>query len=619
MTAAGPPSDGAEGSIAAPERPYLARFRALAGGYWKGDGRWAALALTAGLVLLTMGQVGTMIATSYWNANLFNALERRDADEFIRQLMVFGGLLALNLSITVVHLHLKRRLQFGWRQWLTRRLLDDWVLAGNAYELSYLSPQIDNPDGRIAEDIRAATETAIDLGHSLFYCVLLFFSFVGILWTISGELTLMIAGHPVALPGHMVWLAFLYATVGSTFTIWIGRPLVRATKMRQAVEGNFRFGLVRLREHALAIAVMRGDDAERSRLIRLAAGIADAWHRQTDGIGRNLMFSSGYGMLAGVLPILVSAPRYMGGSITLGTLMQIAQAFQQLTGALSWPVDNISRRAEWRASVERVLDLADALQNLKSGLAQIRTARIKTVHGQGPALAFTNLWIANPDGDVILRDFTASVAPGDRVLISGDPAAALKLFKVVAGMWPWGRGTITLPGDTDIFFVPQRSYIPEGTLADALRYPLPDDRFFVREMKDALEGAGLSKLVARLYDHADWEDVLTAGEQQRLGFARLLLHRPRFIFLQEATDALDASGADDMMALLIRELPDSALITIGFHSALIPFHRRVLELERCGDQLVRLHEHDPNEAPAAPGEPPCPPQAGNVFLPLGED
>lgn len=575
------------------ERAYLRAFWSLAGAYWSSEYRWTAWGLSVGLVILTGAQVGLMIATNYWNANLFDALEQRSVGRFVVQIGVFAILLGANVSVTATHLHLKRRLQFGWRLWLTRRVTADWMVEGRAYQLSFMPSQIDNPDGRIAEDIRNATEAAIDLAHSMLYCALLFVSFVEILWTISGPFALALGTLTIDIPGHMVWLAFLYAGVGSTLAIWVGRPLVRATKRRQAAEGDFRFSLVRAREHALAIAVMHGDEDERRRLFDRMRDIAQAWHAQSAGLGLSMMFSSGYGLLAGVFPILITAPRYIGGAISLGVLMQTAQAFQQLTGALSWPVDNISRRAEWRASVDRVLDLVEAVETLAEDIDQVEYAKIRRAAAEANSLAFRDLWVANPDGTVIIQGFDAEIAAGERVLISGDPGAALKLFKAVAGLWPWGRGEIALPDHDPIFFVPQRSYLPIGPLRESMAYPALPDTFDTERLNAVLARVGLGALAARLEDTEVWEDKLTAGEQQRLAFARLLLHRPRWIFLQEATDALDPAGANEMMRLLESDLPEATLITIGFHGGLESFHTRKMVLERSADGHVLIHDRSP--------------------------
>ncbi|MGE5547053.1 MAG: ABC transporter ATP-binding protein/permease [Solirubrobacterales bacterium] len=579
-------SDRGQGALRPPG--FFRRLLALAGGYWNSEDRWRVRGLTSLLVVLTLCQVVVPILVNLWSARLFTALEQRSLHGLMVQVAALGGILLVAMTITSTHMMAKRRLQVGWRRWLTRELLDNWMADGRHYLVTHMPGEHDNPDGRIAEDIRNTSEAAIDLAHSLFYCLLLLISFTKILWSLSGVITVPLFGMDWDIPGHMVFVSMLYATAGTTAAVLIGRPLVRTVNMRQTVEANFRFGLVRLRENSEAIALLHGEPDERRRLTDLFRGVVNGFNRQTSALAKVFMFSSSYTVLAAGFPFLIAAPRYIAGSIGLGELMQIAQAFQQMTSALSWPVDNLSKAAEWKASVERVLALNDALVELKQHQELDRTQGIIIETGDRPALEFRDVCVSNYSGSVVVSNFTQEISEGERVLISGDPGAAIKLFKVVAGLWAWGCGRVELPCNASIFFMPQRPYLPIARLRSVLAYPSGPDSYDDVTLTVALERVGLGNLLTRLDETNTWENVLTIGEQQRLGFARLLLHRPNWIFIQEATDGLHPDGEEQMMRLLRDEFPAATVITVGYHSALEAFHDRKLELEPSLDGHVQV-------------------------------
>lgn len=574
-----------------PTRPkgFLGQFIQLASPYWNSEEKWAVRGLTGLFILLTMAQVAVPILVNLWSANLFNALEQRSMDRFLVQIVWLLGILAVAMIITSTHLMLKRHLQIGWRRWLTRKLLDDWMADGRHYLVSHMPGDHDNPDGRIAEDIRNTCESAIDLAHSLFYCLLLLVSFTKILWSLSGIITVTLFDTALSVPGHMVFVSILYAGAGTTAAVLIGQPLVRTVNMRQTVEANFRFGLVRVRENSEAISLLHGEPDERRRLSDLFVAVRKGFNLQTNALAKVFLFSSGYSVLATGFPFLIAAPRYIAGVISLGELMQISQAFQQMTSALSWPVDNLSKAAEWKASVERVLSLHNALQALKEQQEHSRAATsIQVENGDRPALVFNDLCVAKPDGGKVVSNFTETIEAGERVLISGDPGAAIKLFKVVAGLWPWGSGQVFRPNDADIFFMPQRPYLPIARLRSVLAYPAGPDSFDSEFLIAALARVGLAHLSDRLEETNTWENVLTLGEQQRLGFARLVLHRPNWIFIQEATDGLHPDGEHEMMQLVREEFPTATVITVGYHSALEAYHERKLTLEPSKDGQVEV-------------------------------
>jgi putative ATP-binding cassette transporter len=405
----------------------------------------------------------------------------------------------------------------------------------------------------------------------------------------------------------MVALSIAYAAAGSVVAFLLGRPLVSATDLRQTREADFRFGLVRARETAEPIALARGEARERTRIAALFDGIGPAWAAQTQGLARLTGFSAGYLTLAPVFPILVTTPRYIAGTITLGGLMQTAQAFQQVTAALSWPVDNLQRIAEWRASVERVLALEEGIAIVAAEDAREGPDAIVLDRGTDHGLGARGLCVATPDGTALLSDITLHVAPGERVLVDGDPEAAQALFRVLAGIWPWGRGIVDLPPEAELTTIGEKPHLPEGTLHDALAFPEPAGDHHAEAAARALSAAGLEALLPRLAESADWDRDLGIVEMQRLAVARLLLHRPHWILLGDTTAALEPAEADQMVDLIAAELPQAALLVLGRHPGAPERFTRRLTLRRLPDGEVLLREiHARRQAARVPRRRPLP-------------
>ena len=557
---------------------FVLRLLYLSGDYWRSRRRWQAIGYTVGLSVLTLGQVLLMIWTNYWNRELFDALEDRSLSQFIKQIGTFVVILVLSLVVTALHLHVKRLLQLDWRQWLTEKLLDEWMCRGHHYQLLLTPGEHDNPDARIADDIRKVAEMAIALGHTLLYSLLILATFVDILLDLSVQGH--IPGTQIVVPGFMVIMAFLYAGAGSALGLLFGKPLSRATNLLQSAEANFRFGLARARENAEAIALMQGESIERSRFSQLFVDIRDKWNLQTWGYTGIVSFSSAYGRLLPVFPILLMAPEYIAGGVTLGILMQAAQAFERLTSALSWPVDHLGEIAECRASVDRVYVLSQTLQHLQQDTT---TPRIQMVPSAHEVLDVAGLSIAEPSGRLLLEQFNMTVLPGERVLITGDAQVVVSLFKVVAGLWQWGEGKVSLP-EHPIYCMPQRPYLPSGTLRSVLCYPAPASAFDLDDIHRALGLADVGWLAPRLGETDAWSRVLPLRTQQRLGFARLFLHRPKWIFIEEASDAFVPQSEAMIMARLSDTLPDATVMTISFHDAIESLHDRKIVLARVQEE-----------------------------------
>lgn len=564
---------------AAPHHGGGRRFLRLAGAYWNCERKWPVRGTVLALVLLTIAQVALAIWISYWHRDLFDALEDRALDDLMRLVAIFVLIFALTMGVTALHMHVKRRLQLDWRRWLTGLLLEHWLAHGHLYRLQFTSGEHDNPDGRIAEDIRIATDVAVALAHSLLFALLILGSFIDILLSVSGSA--LLPGTSISVPGFMVFAAFAYAGAGTVFGLMLGRPLIRATNRLQTVEANLRFGLARAREHAEPIALMHGEPHERREAARLFDDVGRGWNRQTLAYLGIVSFSTGYGTLLPVFPILIAAPQYIAGAMTLGVLMQAAQAFQRLTTALSWPIDNLGELARCRASVDRVASLYEDMLALERKEARNRGAeQIAVCTSPHPELEVRRLRLQTPSGEILLDDFDLRVRRGERVLICGDPAVTVSLFKAAAGLWPWGRGEIRLPCGRDLMFVPRQPFLPAGSLRMVLSYPQDADRHSDASLHRALECAGIAWLAPRLDAHEDWGRELPLRMQQRLGLARVFLHQPGWIFIEEATDALAPKEEVDTMELLHHELPSSTLLVISRRARQNHFFDRRLMLQR---------------------------------------
>ena len=541
---------------------FFIQFIRLAGPFWSSENKRTIRGLSLLLLLLTVLQIAISVVITIWSADLFDALDQRSMSKFFTQVGLIILIFVANIAITVTHLMVKRRIQLDWRGWLTDKLIGQWMYDGRHYLVTHIPGKHDNPDGRIAEDIRIATEAAIDLLHSLTYSILLLISFTRILWDLSGTVILDLGIVQMPIQGHLVAIALVYAASASMLGWWIGRPLTKATDDRQTVEANFRFALVKARENSLAIALIHGERHENPHFHRLFDDIIGAWNQQTKAWEKIMMFSSGYSVLSMAFPVLVSAPRYILGSISLGALMQSAQSFQHMVSALSWPVDNMGRVAEWRASVERVLGLSSALEQLEREIAKPDPHRIHREKKDQSVLRFDNLSLCRLDGIVCIPRFNEEIRAGDRVLIGGNAFTGNKLFKAIAGLWPWGEGTVELPDEEPLFFMPPRPYLPTGSLRAAICYPSGSEEFGQEDLEYALQLAGVPELIPQLDEYSDWEKGLEREQQQRLGLVRVLLQRPKWIMMQEAFDSLDPEGEVSMIRILNQKLPDSALLVI---------------------------------------------------------
>lgn len=579
---------------------FLRQFFKIAGPYWRSERKKTAIFASIALFFLTVLQVGVPVAINRWMRALFDALEAREMAQFAQLSGILLVIIVSNVTIVNFHLRVKRRLQIDWRDWLNERVWNGWMAEGRHYELAFIPGLHDNPDGRIAEDVRNATEYAIDLAHALIYDLLLLISFTQILWSLSQAPYLVVGGTAYFLPGYLVWLAIAYAGVGTVVALALGRPLIRAVDRRQTAEADFRFGLAHARENALSIALARGESDERHRFRFLFKGAVGAWDQVTTALAHMFYYSSSWSVLSQVFPTLVVAPRYIAGLITLGGLMQSAQAFQQMVGALSWAIDNLGKVADWRASAERVFGLINAVENFDDLVCGASGSRIEIATAEQRVLSFRNFATSTPQGQPQMKPVDLDIREGDRVLMTGETGVASAVLKAIAGLWPWGQGVIELPDGAKRLFMPPRPYMPAGPLRDAIDYPTEEATAAHDDMVigNALRRVGLEALVTRLDENAKWDQVLSVEDQQRVGFARLLLKRPDWIFMEEAFDTLDANGEKAMIEVLRQEFDKATIIAIGHGETLNGFETRQFVLERK-DGLSELHEIETTQSMGA--------------------
>lgn len=569
----------------------LRAFAAVACGYWTAPGyRGVAWLLTAGMTVFGIINVAIALWLNIWNRDFFNALEKRDTIELVEQLYVLAAIVASAGVAVAIQLHIRRRLQFNWRAWLTHVTTLRWLNSGRQYQLSLLAEECDNPDGRIAEDIRISTEFAVEFAQSILQCVLQLITFLGVLWVLSGDLPITIGGMAFNLPGYMVWAAVLYALFGSILTYALGRGLIEAGNVRQGREADMRSVLIRARENAEGIALMRGEQDERDRLKESVGDLRKAWHVQTRGQGSLALLTSSLAYLAPVVPLVVALPRYLGGELQLGGLMQTAQAFSSVQWALSWLIDNFSKFADWRASTDRVVHLHVALHDLEETVEAPNGERIDVTPGEGDRLILREVGLSRPDGETLVAEAEVEIGRGERVLIRGKSGSGKStIMRAVAGVWPWGSGSVELPRG-EIAFMPQKPYFPLGTLREAMLYPKEPNGITDDDLREALHEVGLDHLRGRLDEDERWDHILSGGEQQRVAFARTLIHKPDWIFMDEATSALDEVGQENVMRLLMEKLPETAVVSIGHRPGLELFHTRELELEP-GKKGAELKPH----------------------------
>ena len=547
--------------------------------------RAIAVAMVAFLVLVNQAQVAITVRLSFFNRDWFNAIQEKNATVFWAQLFsVFLPWAFVYVTSAVIEFVVQSMLVIRWRRWLTRYYVGHWLDGHAHYRMSLTGSDADNPDQRIAEDVNRFIEGG-GQGYGIYsYSILLIstlsslVSFALVLWRLSGNYAF--PGTDIAVPGFLFWVALIYATVGTVITHMIGRALVPLSFDRQRVEADFRFSLARLREFSEQVALLDGEKAEKASLAARFAAIIANYLRIVDLKKRLMAFTSTYGQVSPIIPYVFSAPFYFAGKITLGVMTQTASAFSRVEGALTFFVTYYSSLAEFRS-------VSDRLASFDASIFRARDASAggpQRIVGTQPDIAIDNLSLALPDGRVIMRDAVARFAPGEAVLLSGPSGSGKStLLRAIAGLWPHGAGTVSVPADAHVMVVPQKPYIPHGSLRAAVTYPDPPERHSDAEIADALRKARLDVLADHIDTRDLWSQRLSGGEQQRLALARVLLAKPDWLFLDEATAAMDETLEADLYTMLRHELPGTTIVSIGHRSTLGALHERRMVMQAGGD------------------------------------
>jgi putative ATP-binding cassette transporter len=567
-------------------RSSIATVWRIAAPYFRSEDKFAGRLLLAAVIAIELTNVAINVLLNQWNNRFYNALQDKDWNGFLREMGIFTVLAACYIALAVYQLYLNQWLQIRWRQWLTTRYLGEWLHNANHYRMQLQGDVADNPDQRIADDVRMFVDQTLNISISFLSAVVTLGSFIVILWGLSAESPLTMFGTEFHIPGYLVWGALIYAIFGTVLTHWIGSPLVMLDFRQQRFEADFRFNLVRVRENSEQIALLRGESAERQRLSERFGRVVANWHEIMTRTKRLTAFTASYTQAAVIFPYILVAPAYFADKVHLGGMMQTASAFSTVQQALSFFVSVYRTLAEWRAVTARLEGFEEAISRaaqLPTGAASIEVTR----SGQGNAIELRQLLARLPNGMPLVAADGLQIRNHGRILVTGPSGAGKStLLRAIAGIWPYGGGVIEIPAQATLMMLPQRPYFPIGPLKAAIVYPATSDAFDSALVEQALVAVGLPELASRLDEEAHWNRMLSLGEQQRLGLARALLHKPQFLFLDEATASLDEASEAALYRLLAEKLNATTVVSVGHRSTLEEFHERHVALERDKDRFV---------------------------------
>ena len=552
----------------------------LARGYWLSEEKWRAWGLTAVIVTLNLAYVYILVLLNKWNNRFYNALQNYDKEEFFSALLEFSVLAGIYIIVAVYQLYLQQMLEIKWRRWMTQKYLDSWLAKRTYYRLQLIDNNTDNPDQRISEDLRLFTNYTLRLSLGLLKALVTLVSFIAILWQLSGVITIPVGGTEVTISGYMVWVAIVYAVVGTWLTHKIGKPLTKLNFDQQRYEADFRFSLVRLRENSESIAFYGGEAREGQLFMGRFSSVLDNFWQIMKRQKQLTWFTAGYGQIAIIFPIIVAAPRYFAKEIQLGGLTQTALAFGKVQDALSFFVDSYSLLAEWKSVVDRLNGFVGNIEKVKA-LADTGAA---IQHTPAPALTVSGLTIQLPDGRQLLSDLNLSVPTGGSLLVAGPSGCGKStLLRTLAGLWPYAEGNVIVPENQISLFLPQKAYLPLGTLREVLLYPGPRQSVSDEELYSAMSLCRLDGLKGQLDRVEEWSHMLSLGEQQRIAFVRALIHKPEWLFMDEATSALDEPTERILYKLLREHLQSTAMISVGHRGTLNSYHKKKLTLDGAGN------------------------------------
>jgi vitamin B12/bleomycin/antimicrobial peptide transport system ATP-binding/permease protein len=574
----------------------LALIWKLANPYFFSSDRKAGRLLLAAVIAIELSLVTINVLLNHWYNRFYNALQGRDWDAFVSELLLFCGLAALYIVFAVYQLYLNQWLQIRWRRWMTAHYLDHWLLGANHYRMQLLGDAADNPDQRISEDINLFIERTLSISIGLLSAVVTLCSFVVILWTLSASAPIHVFGTSLNIPGYLVWAALIYAVLGTTLTHLVGWPLVSLNFRQQRFEADFRFNLVRVRENSEQIALLHGERAESGRLLDRFSRIVDNWILIMLRTKRLTFLTASYNQVSTVFPFIVASPAYFSGALQLGGLMQTATAFTSVQTALSFFVTAYRQLAEWSAVIARLDGFNTAVAGAQ--VAAVNQPVIEVEQQQKQRIELDDVLVRLPEGRPIVAAREILLPVGKSVLVTGPSGSGKStLFRAIAGIWPFGRGRISTPRGAKVMTLPQRPYFPIGSLAQAIAYPAEPGSFAPERLAEVVNAVGLPALAARLNEEAHWNRMLSLGEQQRLGIARAILQAPDYLLLDEATASLDEPAEAALYRLLAQRLPATTIVSIGHRSTLAAFHSRTLMLAREGDHFT-VREAALSPAPA---------------------
>jgi putative ATP-binding cassette transporter len=567
-------------------RSTLAIVWRIAAPYFRSEDKLAGRTLLAAVIAIELSLVGIDVLLNQWNNRFYNALQERKWDGFVREIGIFSLLAACYIGLAVYQLYLNQWLQIRWRRWLTSHYLGEWLQDANHYRMQLQGDAADNPDQRITDDVKLFVERTLDIGVGLLSAVVTLASFIVILWGLSAASPLTIFGREFTIPGYLVWGALIYAVFGTALTQWIGSPLVNLDFQQQRYEADFRFNLVRVRENSEQIALLQGESAERQRLSECFGRVVDNWYGIMQRTKRLTAFTASYSQAAVIFPYILVAPAYFADKIQLGGMMQTASAFSSVQRALSFFVTVYRSLAEWRAVVARLDGFEMAIGSAATLTRSVDSIKVVSSPGSDK-IELEQLLVRLPNGRPLVSADGFSIRSNERTLVTGPSGAGKStLFRAIAGIWPFGRGSIAIPAKAKLMMLPQRPYFPVGSLKAAIVYPAEASGFDADRVRDVLIAVGLPQLASRLEEDAHWNRILSLGEQQRLGLARALLHAPQYLFLDEATASLDEASEARLYRLLAEKLPTTTIVSIGHRSTLEAFHQRHVVLIRDGDQFL---------------------------------
>jgi len=564
-------------------RSTLATVWRIAIPYFNSEDKWAGRGLLAAVVSIELSLVAIDVLLNQLNARFYKERQERNWESFVREIGIFSLLAACFIALAVYQLYLNQWLQIRWRRWLTSHYLGEWLQGPNHYRMQLQGDAADNPDQRVSDDVKLFVERTLDIGLQLLSSAVTLASFVVILWGLSEAAPLHLFGKEYPIPGYLVWGAVMYAVFGTALTQWIGSPLIRLDFNQQRYEANFRFNLVRVRENSEQIALLQGESAERARLWDRFDNVVENWYGIMSRTKRLTAFTASYSQAAVIFPYILAAPAYFADKIQLGGLTQTASAFGSVQRALSVFVTIYRTLAEWRAVVARLDGFEMSIVSATTLASSPDSIGVVSSDG-GKAIDLRKLMVNLPNGKPLVAADGLGLRAGERTLVTGPSGSGKStLFRAIAGIWPFGNGSIAVPANASLMMLPQRPYFPIGSLHAAIVYPGETESFNPDRVRDVLAMVGLPQLGPRLEEEGHWNRMLSLGEQQRLGLARALLHKPDYLFLDEATASLDEPSEADLYALLTGKLPQTTIVSIGHRSTLEAFHQRNITMVRDGD------------------------------------